>query len=282
MGGSPHPTIEHGQLGCMRRQSEACWQLDPEHQYLFPMQKQIAEFLGTLWLVLGGCGSAVLAAAFPEVGIGLGVALARSHRAHHGLCHRAHQRLPPEPGGHHRAGGRGGRFPKGGPRLHHRAGPWRSGRCGHPVATPAATALDLGGFAANGGTSPGGYGMVSALLCEVVMTAFFPAHHRQHRRPRSRWFRAHRHRSGPLRHPPDPASRSPTTSVESLPAPEPGPCSPVANTLAQVWLFWVAPMRGCRACRSDLPGLSGQAYACQVQYLTTRSVRASVPLTRNR
>ncbi|MCB0780740.1 MAG: aquaporin, partial [Flavobacteriales bacterium] len=41
------------------------------------MQKQIAEFLGTLWLVLGGCGSAVLAAAFPEVGIGLlGVALA--------------------------------------------------------------------------------------------------------------------------------------------------------------------------------------------------------------
>lgn len=40
-------------------------------------QKMAAEFLGTLWLVLGGCGSAVLAAAFPEVGIGLlGVALA--------------------------------------------------------------------------------------------------------------------------------------------------------------------------------------------------------------
>ncbi len=41
------------------------------------MKKQLAEFLGTFWLVLGGCGSAVLAAAFPDVGIGLvGVSLA--------------------------------------------------------------------------------------------------------------------------------------------------------------------------------------------------------------
>ncbi len=40
-------------------------------------QKVLAEFFGTFWLVLGGCGSAVLAAAFPQVGIGfLGVALA--------------------------------------------------------------------------------------------------------------------------------------------------------------------------------------------------------------
>lgn len=41
------------------------------------MKKYAAEFIGTFWLVLGGCGSAVLAAAFPEVGIGLlGVSLA--------------------------------------------------------------------------------------------------------------------------------------------------------------------------------------------------------------
>ena len=40
-------------------------------------QKLLAEFFGTFWLVLGGCGSAVIAAAFPEVGIGLlGVSLA--------------------------------------------------------------------------------------------------------------------------------------------------------------------------------------------------------------
>lgn len=45
---------------------------------MMPMSKKlVAEFIGTFWLVLGGCGSAVLAAAFPEVGIGLaGVALA--------------------------------------------------------------------------------------------------------------------------------------------------------------------------------------------------------------
>ena len=35
------------------------------------MKKNVAEFLGTFWLVLGGCGSAVLAASFPNVGIGL-------------------------------------------------------------------------------------------------------------------------------------------------------------------------------------------------------------------
>jgi aquaporin Z len=41
------------------------------------MKKYVAEFFGTFWLVLGGCGSAVLATAFPEVGIGLhGVSLA--------------------------------------------------------------------------------------------------------------------------------------------------------------------------------------------------------------
>ena len=41
------------------------------------MKKNVAEFIGTFWLVLGGCGSAVLAAGFPEVGIGLaGVSLA--------------------------------------------------------------------------------------------------------------------------------------------------------------------------------------------------------------
>ena len=41
------------------------------------MQKLVAEFIGTLWLVLGGCGSAVLAAAYPELGIGfVGVAMA--------------------------------------------------------------------------------------------------------------------------------------------------------------------------------------------------------------
>lgn len=45
---------------------------DPKlNQKRWGMNKLVAEFIGTFWLVLGGCGSAVLAAAFPEVGIGL-------------------------------------------------------------------------------------------------------------------------------------------------------------------------------------------------------------------
>ncbi len=61
------------------------------------MNKYLAELFGTFWLVLGGCGSAVLAAAFPDVGIGLlGVSLAfRFDGAHHGFCHRPYFRLSP-------------------------------------------------------------------------------------------------------------------------------------------------------------------------------------------
>ncbi len=72
------------------------------------MKKYGAEFFGTFWLVLGGCGSAVLAAAFPDVGIGLlgVVAGLRPDRADHGLRHRAHLRLPPQSGGLDRPVGR--------------------------------------------------------------------------------------------------------------------------------------------------------------------------------
>ena len=67
-----------------------------------------AEFLGTFWLVLGGCGSAVLAAGFPELGIGFARRRARlrPHRAHHGLCRRPHLRRPLQSGGDGRARGR--------------------------------------------------------------------------------------------------------------------------------------------------------------------------------
>ena len=74
-----------------------------------PLTKRVsAEFIGTFWLVFGGCGSAVLSAAFPEVGIGfLGVGAGlRADRADHGLRHRAHLRLPPQPGRLARAVGR--------------------------------------------------------------------------------------------------------------------------------------------------------------------------------
>ncbi len=73
------------------------------------MNKYGAEFFGTFWLVLGGCGSAVLAAAFPNVGIGLlGVSLAfgLTGWGNHGLRNRAHFGLPSQPGSIHRPLGR--------------------------------------------------------------------------------------------------------------------------------------------------------------------------------
>jgi hypothetical protein len=55
-----------------------------------------AEFIGTFWLVLGGCGSAVLAASFPDVGIGLlGVSLAfRTYCVNNGLCYWSYFWVP--------------------------------------------------------------------------------------------------------------------------------------------------------------------------------------------
>ena len=137
-----------------------------------------AEFLGTFWLVFCGCGSAVLAAAFPEVGIGLlGVSLAfgltvvTMAYAVGGIS-----------GGHFNPAvsvglAVAGRFPAGnllGYIIAQVAG-----------AVVAATVLYLiasgkdgfaaGGFASNGydALSPGAYSLTAALVMEVVMTAFF-------------------------------------------------------------------------------------------------------------
>ncbi|MCB2206015.1 aquaporin Z [bacterium] len=143
------------------------------------MKKYGAEFIGTFWLVLGGCGSAVLAAAYPELGIGFaGVALAFGLTlltmafaiGHISGCH-----LNPAVS----------------------VGLWAGGRFPAKELLPYIVAQVLGGivaggvlfliasgkagfdvsagFASNGfgEHSPGGYSMQSALITEIVMTAMF-------------------------------------------------------------------------------------------------------------
>jgi aquaporin Z len=141
--------------------------------------KLLAEFIGTFWLVLGGCGSAVLAAKFPEVGIGLtGVSLA------FGLTVlTAAYALGPISGGHFNPAvtlglWAGGRFP--GRNVHSYV---LSQVAGAIVAAAVLFLIASGkagfdvqaGFAANGYGihSPGNYSLAAALVCEVVMTFMF-------------------------------------------------------------------------------------------------------------
>ena len=143
------------------------------------MKQYGAEFIGTFWLVLGGCGSAVLAAAFPGVGIGLlGVALAFGLT----VLTMAYA-IGPISGCHLN------------PAVS--IGLWAAGRFPADKLLPYIVAQVFGGiiaggvlygiasggpafditkgFASNGygAHSPGGYSMTAALVCEIVMTMFF-------------------------------------------------------------------------------------------------------------
>jgi len=145
------------------------------------MRKELAaEFVGTFWLVLGGCGSAVLTAAFPQLGIGLlGVSLAFGLSVLTMAC-----ALGPISGAHFNPAVSvglwvGGRIPVS------RLLPYIVIQVLGAVAAAAVLALiatgkpgfDLAGsgFAANGfgQHSPGGYSMLAALVTEVVLTALF-------------------------------------------------------------------------------------------------------------
>jgi aquaporin Z len=143
------------------------------------MKKYGAEFFGTFWLVLGGCGSAVLAAAFPQLGIGfVGVSLAFGLTVltmafaigHISGCH-----LNPAVSIGLWAGGR---FP-GKDLLPYIVSQVLGGIAAAGVLYLIASGkagFDLaGGFASNGfgEHSPGGYSMVAALVTEVVMTMMF-------------------------------------------------------------------------------------------------------------
>lgn len=143
------------------------------------MKKYGAEFLGTFWLVLGGCGSAVLAAAFPEVGIGLaGVSLAFGLTVltmAYAIGHISGCHLNPAVSIGLWAGGR---FPAAqlGPYIVAQVlGGIVAGGVLFVIASGAAGFDVTKGFASNGfgAHSPGGYSMLAAVVCEIVMTAFF-------------------------------------------------------------------------------------------------------------
>lgn len=143
------------------------------------MQKQLmAETIGTFWLVFGGCGSAILAAGFPELGIGfIGVSLAFGLT----VLTMAYA-VGPLSGGHFNPAVSvgmvvAGRFPPSILLPYFAAqliGALLAAGALYLIAT-GKPGVDLGGFAANGygEHSPGGYSMMAALLIEVVLTAGF-------------------------------------------------------------------------------------------------------------
>lgn len=143
------------------------------------MNKYCAEFIGTFWLVLGGCGSAVLAAAFPEVGIGLhGVSLAFGLTVltmAYAIGHISGCHLNPAVSVGLWAGGR---FPASKllPYIISQVlGGLVAGGVLYLIASGKPGFDVTAGFASNGfgEHSPGGYSMTSALVTEVVMTMMF-------------------------------------------------------------------------------------------------------------
>ena len=143
------------------------------------MNKYIAEFFGTFWLVMGGCGSAVLAAAFPDVGIGLlGVALAFGLT----VVTMAYA-IGPISGCHLNPAVSVGLY-MGGRFAGKELLPYIIAQViGAIVAAAVLYVIASGapdfdvskGFASNGygAHSPGGYSLLAALVAEVVMTMFF-------------------------------------------------------------------------------------------------------------
>ena len=214
------------------------------------MQKGLAEFIGTFWLVFGGCGSAVLAAAFPDVGIGLlGVSLAFGLTVvtmAYAIGHISGCHLNPAV----------------------TVGLWAGGRFNardiplyviaqvlgaivaafllyHIASGTAAYDLATNGLAANGfdAGSPGRYNVWSAFIIEIVLTAFFL------------WIiMGSTDGRAPAGFAPLAIGLAltlihlisiPVTNTSVNPARSTGPALVVGGiALQQLWLFWLAPLIG--------------------------------------
>ncbi|MDM0045760.1 aquaporin Z [Variovorax dokdonensis] len=213
------------------------------------MKKLAAEFLGTFWLTFGGCGSAVLAAAYPELGIGfVGVSLAFGLTVLTGAY-----AFGPVSGGHFNPAVSVGLAVAGRFRVAELPGYVVAQVLGAIAAAgvlfliaSGKPGFEVGGFASNGygSFSPGKYSMQAALICEIVLTAIFllvilGASAK----------RAAVGFSGltiglclTLIH----LVSIPVTNTSVNPARSTGPAlfAAAPEAMSQLWLFWVAPIVG--------------------------------------
>lgn len=214
------------------------------------IRRSSAEFLGTFWLVFGGCGSAVLAAAFPQVGIGLlGVSLAFGLTVltmAYSIGHISGCHLNPAVTVGLWAGGR---FPAKDILpyvLAQLVGAFAAALVLYVIATGKADySLAVNGLAANGyeAHSPGQYSVTSALVIELVLTFFFVL-----------VILGSTDRRAPAGFAPLAIGMAlvlihlisiPVTNTSVNPARSTGPALVVGGwALQQLWLFWVAPLAG--------------------------------------
>ena len=213
------------------------------------MRKLIAEFVGTAWLVLGGCGAAVLAAAYPELGIGFaGVALAFGLTVltmAYAIGHVSGCHLNPAVTVGLWAGGRFRAQEVPGYVVAQVAGAIVGAAILYAIASGVPTFTPTGGFASNGfGThSPGGYGLGAAMVCEVVMTFVFVF-----------VIMGATHGRAPAGFAPIAIGLCltlihlisiPVTNTSVNPARSTGPALFAGGiALQQLWLFWLAPLVG--------------------------------------
>jgi len=216
---------------------------------VFP--KLSSEFLGTFWLVLGGCGSAVLAAGFPGLGIGFaGVSLAFGLTVLSGAY-----ALGPVSGGHFNPAvtvglWAGGRFPSRDVPAYIVA-QVLGGIAGAGVLFVIASGkpgFELGAFASNGfgEHSPGGYSLGAGLVTEVVMTFMFliVILGATHKRAPVGFAGLAIDLALTLIH----LIRIPVTNTSVNPARSTGTAVFVGGwALAQLWVFWLAPIVGAAA-----------------------------------
>jgi len=143
------------------------------------MKKLFAEFFGTFWLVFGGCGSAIFAAAFPEVGIGLlGVSLAFGLTVltmAYAVGHVSGAHFNPAVSLGLWAGGKFEGKHLLGYVIAQLIGAIAAAGALYLIVSGKSDFTDIGDFAANGygELSPGGYSMVSVLVTEFILTMFF-------------------------------------------------------------------------------------------------------------